>query len=167
MYISFFSYFKVTGEIAKIAIPSIFKPSTDRLGTTANASVLLDPPAVLIRKSSIALPPLDVSQNAPEKWKHGQPPKKRAIEHMVTLAEATDVDAGDLNDSFPTLYLVIRSRRQPTAPTPQVANPPETAQFFDNETALKQIHTHNIHDNLDLTIKLHLQDHVLSTTCLK
>ncbi len=32
-----------------------------------------------------------------------------------------------------------------------MAVPPEPAQFSDNETALKQIHTHNIQYNLDLT----------------
>ncbi len=54
-------------KLQKIAIPSIFKPSTDRPGTTAKVSVPHGPPAVLTRKSSAALPPLDVSQNAPEK----------------------------------------------------------------------------------------------------
>ncbi len=51
-------------KLQKIAIPIIFKPSTDRPATTAKASVLRDPPAVLTR--STALPPLDVSQNTPE-----------------------------------------------------------------------------------------------------
>ncbi len=50
-----------------------------------------------------------------------------------------------------TLYPVRRRRRQPTPSTPQVADPPEPAQFSDNETALKQIHTRNIQDNLHLT----------------
>ncbi len=70
---------------------------------------------------------------------------------MVTLPEATDVEAEDPNDSLPTLYPVRRHRRQPTPPTPQVADAPEPAQFSDNETALKQIHTRNLQDNLDLT----------------
>ncbi len=135
----------------KIAIPSIFKPSTGRPGTTAKASVLRHPLAVLTRKRSTALPPLEVSQNAPEKRKCGRSPKKRAIEAMVTLPEATDVEAEDLNDSLPTLYPVRRRRRQPKPPTSQVDNPPELAQFSDDETALKQIHTRNIQDNLDIT----------------
>ncbi len=97
------------------------------------------------------MPPLDVSQNAPEKCRRGQPPKKRAIEPMVTLPEATNVEAEDLNDSLPTLYQVRHRRSQPTPSTPQVADLPEPAQFSDNETALKQIHTSNIQDNLDLT----------------
>ncbi len=58
-------------KLQKIAIPGIFKPSTDRPGTTAKASVLRDPPAVLTRKRSTAMPPPDVSQNAPEKQKRG------------------------------------------------------------------------------------------------
>ncbi len=70
---------------------------------------------------------------------------------MVTLPEATDIEAEDLNDSLATLYPVRLCIRQLTPSTPQVADPPEPAQFSDNETALKQIHTHNIQDNLDLT----------------
>ncbi len=70
---------------------------------------------------------------------------------MVTLPKATDVEAENLNDSLPTLYPVRCRRHQPALSTPQVADPPEPAQFSDNETALKQIHTRNIQDNLDLT----------------
>ncbi len=87
----------------KIAIPNLFKPSTDRSGPTAIASVLRDPPAVFTRKRSTALPPLDVSQTAPDKRRSGRPPKKRAIEPMVALPEATGAEAEDLNDSLPTL----------------------------------------------------------------
>ncbi len=54
-------------KMQKIAIPSLFKPSTDRPGPAAKASVLRDPPAVLTRKRSTALPPLDVSQTTPKK----------------------------------------------------------------------------------------------------
>ncbi len=50
----------------KIAIPS-----TDRPGPAAKASVLRDPPAVLTRKRSTALPPLDVNQTAPDKRRRG------------------------------------------------------------------------------------------------
>ncbi len=99
----------------------------------------------------MALPPLDVSQTAPDKRRLGRPPKKRAIEPMVTLPEATDVEAEELNDSLPTLYPVRHRRWQPTPSIPQVDVPPEPATFSDNETALKQIHTCNIQDNLDLT----------------
>ncbi len=138
-------------KMQKIAIPSLFTPSTDRTGPAAKASILQDPPAVLTRKRSMALPPLDVSQTAPDKRKHGQPPKKRAIEPMVTLPEARDIEAEDLNDYLPTLYPVRRRRRQPTQSIPPVDVPSELAQFSDNETSLKQIHTRNIQDNLDLT----------------
>ncbi len=98
----------------KISIPSLFKPSTDRPGPAAKASVLRDPPAVLTRKRSTALPPLDVSQNAPDKTRCGRTPKKRAIEPMVTLPEATDVEAEDLNNSLPILYPVRCRRKLPT-----------------------------------------------------
>ncbi len=86
----------------KIAIPSIFKPSRDMPDITAKASVLRDLPAVLTRKRLTALPPLNVSQNAPEKWKCGRPPKKRVFEPMVTLPEATDVETEDLTHTAHT-----------------------------------------------------------------
>ncbi len=140
-------------KLQKIAILSLFKPSTERHGPATMASVLRDPPAVLTRKRSIALPPLEVSKNATEKWRRGRPPNKRTIKPMVTLPEATSVEAEDLNDSLPTLYPVRCCRCQPTPSTPQVANPPEPAQLSDNETALKQIHTSKIQDNLDLTCR--------------
>ncbi len=107
MYISFISNYKVTSENAiPIAIPSLFKPSTDRPGPAAKASILLDPPAMLTRKRSTALPPLDVSQTVHDKRKCGRPPKKRAIEPIVALPKAAEVEKEDLNDSLPTLYLV-------------------------------------------------------------
>ncbi len=140
-------------KMQKIAIPSLFKPSTDRPDPAAKGSVLRDPPAVFTRKRSMTLPPLDVSQTAPEKRRCGRPPKKRAIEPMLTLPEATDIETEDLNDSLPTFYPVRHRRRQPTPSTPQTVDPPEPAQFSDNETALKQIHTRNIQDNLDLTCR--------------
>ncbi len=75
-------------KLQKIAIPSLFKPSTDRPGPAAKKSVLRDLPAVLTRKRSTALPPLDVSQTLPEKRRRGRPPKKRAIEPMARLPKA-------------------------------------------------------------------------------
>ncbi len=78
-------------------------------------------------------------------------PRQGLMSLWVTLPDATDIEAEDLNDSLHTLYPVRLRRRQPTSSTPQVADPPEPAQFSDNETDLKQIHTHNIQDNLDLT----------------
>ncbi len=137
MHISFISNYKLTGEISENC-NSLFKPSTDRSGPAAKASVLRDQPAVLTRKRSTDLPPLDVSHNTPEKRKRGRPPKKRAIEPMVTLPEATDIEAEDLNDSLPTLYPVRHRIRQPTPSTTQVDDLPERAQFSDNETTLKQ-----------------------------
>ncbi len=46
----------------KIAISSLFNPSTDLPGLAAKARVLQDPPAVLTRKRSMILLPLDVCQ---------------------------------------------------------------------------------------------------------
>ncbi len=58
-------------KMQKIAIPSLFNPSTDRPGPAAKARVLRDPPAVLTKKRSTALLPLDVSQTTPDKRRHG------------------------------------------------------------------------------------------------
>ncbi len=60
-------------KILKIAIPSLFTPSTDRPGPAAKSRILRDPPAVLTRKRSTALPLLDVSQPAPDERRHGRP----------------------------------------------------------------------------------------------
>ncbi len=64
----------------KTAIPSLFKPSTDRPEPAVKASIHQDQTAVLTRKRSMALSPLDVSQTAS--------------------------DAEDINDFWPTLYAV-------------------------------------------------------------
>ncbi len=45
-----YSITRSQAKIQKIAIPSLFKPSTDRPGPAAIASVPQDPPAVLTRK---------------------------------------------------------------------------------------------------------------------
>ncbi len=54
-------------KMQKIVIPSLFKPSTDRPEPAAKANILRDPPAVLTRKRSKALPTLDLSQTARDK----------------------------------------------------------------------------------------------------
>ncbi len=97
-------------KLLKIAIPSLFTPSTNRPGPAVKANILWDPPAVLTRKRSTALPPLDVSQPAPEKWRCGRPPKKRVIDTVLLLPEDADIVAQDLNESLPTLYPVRRHR---------------------------------------------------------
>ncbi len=80
---------------------------------------------------------------------------------MVTLPEATDIDTEDLNDSLLTLYPVRHHRRQLTPSTSQVVDPPEPAKFSDNETALKQIHTHNIQDNVVQNLGTsHIEQHL-------
>ncbi len=97
-------------KLQKIAIPSLFTPSIDRPGPAIKAVILRNPPAVLTRKSSMALPPLDVSQLAPEKWRNGRPPKKRATDPVLPLPEAANIVAEDLNETLPTLYPVRRHR---------------------------------------------------------
>ncbi len=57
-------------KLQKIAIHSLFTPSTDRPRPAVNASILHVPPAVLISKKSTALLPLNVSQPTPEKKFH-------------------------------------------------------------------------------------------------
>ncbi len=47
--------------------------------------------------------------------------------------------------------VVRRCRWQPTPPIPQVDVQLRPVPYSDNETALKQIHTRNIQDNMDLT----------------
>ncbi len=86
---------------------------------------------------------------------------------MVTLPEATEVEAENLNNSLLTLYPVRRRRRQPTPCIPQVADPPEPAQFYDNETALKQIHTRNIKITWTSHVELHQLDQLILTTYLR
>ncbi len=55
-----FPIIRSQAKIQKIAIPSLFTPSTDRPGPAAKTSILQDPPAVLTKKRSMDLPPLDV-----------------------------------------------------------------------------------------------------------
>ncbi len=74
-------------NIQKIEIASLLMPSTDRQGPAAKAIILRDPSAVLSRKRSTALPPLDVSQPAPDKRRLCRPSKKRVIEPIVALPE--------------------------------------------------------------------------------
>ncbi len=95
-------------KLQKIAIASLFTSSTDRPGPAVKASILRDPPAVLTRKRSTALSPLDISQPAPEKRR--RPLEKRAIDLILPLPEAADIVAEDLNVSLPTLY-PVRHRR--------------------------------------------------------
>ncbi len=106
---------------------------------------------MLTRERSTALLPLDISQPTPKKWRLGCPSKKRAIDPILPLPEAADIVAEDLNESLSTLYRVRRCRQQPTLAIPQLEAPHEPEPFSKNKTALKQIHTHNLQDNVDLT----------------
>ncbi len=100
-------------KLQKIAIPSLFKTDTASTGSTAKASILRDPPAVMARKKLTTLPPLDVSQSALEKRRLGCPPTKRAIETIAPIPELNEVIDYDLNETHPTLYPVRCCRRQP------------------------------------------------------
>ncbi len=93
-----------------IAIPSYFTPSTDRPEPVIKASILRDPPAMLTRKMSTALPPLEVSQPTPEKWRHCRPLKKRVIDPILPLPADADIVAEDPNEFLPTLYPVRHCR---------------------------------------------------------
>ncbi len=97
-------------KLKKITIPSLFTQSTDRSGPAVKASILQDPPSVMARKRSMALPPLDVSQPSPEKRRRGCPPKRRATEPILSIPEVIEVVAEDLNETLPTLYSVRRGR---------------------------------------------------------
>ncbi len=118
------------------------------------ASILRDPPAVMARKRSTALPPLDVRQSAPEKRRRGRPPTKRVIEPIAPIPELNEVMANDLNKTLTTLYPVRQRRRQPAPVAPQVLAPPQPPPYNNDETALKQIHTRkytHLQDKVDLT----------------
>ncbi len=84
-------------KLQKIVIPSLLKTDTASKGPSAKASILQDPPAVMARKRSTALPPLDVSQSAPEKSRRGRPPTKRAIVPIAHIQELNKVVADDHN----------------------------------------------------------------------
>ncbi len=64
----------------------------------------------MARKRSTALPPLDMSQPAPDKKRRGHPPKKRATEPIIPIPEVNKVVAEDLNETLPTLCPVRRCR---------------------------------------------------------
>ncbi len=98
----------------------------------------------MVRKRSTALPTLDVSQSAPDKRRHGHPP-------IVPILELNEVVAEDFNGTLPTLYSVRHLRKQPAPEATQVLAPPEPPPYNNDEMALKQIHTCNLQDNVDLT----------------
>ncbi len=66
-------------KLQKIAIPSLFKTNTASTGLTVKVCILRKPPAATARKRLTALPPLDVSQSAPEKRRCVRPPTKWVI----------------------------------------------------------------------------------------
>ncbi len=105
----------------------------------------------MARNRLTTLPYVDVSQSAPEKRRCGHPPTKRPIEPIAPIPELNEVLADDRNKTLPTLYPVRRHRRQPALVAPQVLAPTELPPYYNDETALKQIHTCNLQDNKDFT----------------
>ncbi len=85
-----------------------------------------------------------------EMWR---PPTKRALTPTAFTPVIDDIVADDINETLSTLYLVRRHRRKPAPAAPQVSAPPEPIPYNDDETALKQIHTSNLQDNVDLTCR--------------
>ncbi len=83
-------------KLQKIVIPSLFKTDRASKWLSAKASILQDPPAVMARKRLAALPPLDVSQSAPGKRRHGRPPIKKAIVPISPIPELNEVMAKTL-----------------------------------------------------------------------
>ncbi len=123
-------------------------------GPNPKASVLRDPPAIMARKRSTALPPIDLSHTAPKKREHGCPPLKRTVQPAPPISDTDDNIVEDMNETLPTLFSVRRQRRQamPVAQLP-IIQPDALLPYNDDEIALKQIHTHNLQDNVDLTCR--------------
>ncbi len=134
-----FAVTRTQAKLHKIVIPSLFKTNTASTG-----------PSVMASKRLTALPPLDISQSAPEKRRCGRPPTKRAIEPIAPIPELNEVMSDDLNETLPTLYLVRQCRKQPAPEAPQVLALPEQLPYKNYEMALQQIHTRNLQDNMDL-----------------
>ncbi len=59
--------------------------------------------------------------------------------------------ADNRNKTLPTLYPIRCHRRQPAPEVQQVLVPPEPPPYNNDEMALKQIHTRNLQDSVDLT----------------
>ncbi len=101
----------------------------------------------MARKRLTALPPLNFTHSAPEERRRGRPPTKGAI---APIPELNEVMADDLNETLPTLYPIRCHRKQPAPVAPQLLAPPELPPYNNDEMALKQIHTHNLQDDVDL-----------------
>ncbi len=105
-------------------------------------------------KRSTALPPIDLSQTTPKKRGHGRAPLNRTVQPAPPIADIDDNIVEDMNETLPTLFLVRCRRRQamPVAPLPTV-QPDALLPYNDDDTALKQIHTSNLQDNMDHTCR--------------
>ncbi len=138
----------------KIAIPSLFKTDQATSGPNPKASVLRDPPAIMASKRSTALAPIDLNQTTHKKRGHGCPPLNRTVQPTPPIADIDDNIVEDMNETLPTLFPVRRRRQQavPVAPLPTV-QPDAQLPYNDDEMALKQIHIHNLQDNIDLTCR--------------
>ncbi len=62
-----FPFTRSQGKLQKVAIPSLFGIDQATAKPSQKPSILRDPPSVIARKRSTALPPIDVSHTAPKK----------------------------------------------------------------------------------------------------
>ncbi len=138
-------------KLQKVAIPSLFGTDQATAKPSQKPTILQDPPSLMARKRSTALPPLDVSQTAPKKRGHGHPSTVRVDIPTPDALDIEDNVLDDLNDTLPTLYLTRHHRRQQPIPPPTVIAPPDHLPYNNDETALRQINTPNLQDNVALS----------------
>ncbi len=145
-----FPLMRSQAKLQKIAIPSLFKTNPAPSGPNPKASVLRDPPAIVASKRSTALPLIDLNQTTPKKRGRGCPLLNRTVQPTPSIADIDYNIVEDKNETLPTLFPVRRRRRQamPVAPLPTV-QPHTQLPYNDDETALKQIHIHNLRHQLD------------------
>ncbi len=125
-------------KLQQVAIPNLFQPDTR--GPAHKASIIRDPPAVITRERSTAVPPLVPPEPAPAKRGRGHPRKIRTPATTATIQEPNVEQDLDLNDTPPTLYPITCKVRQPApVPSPGIG-PPPTPLYNEDETALKNIH---------------------------
>ncbi len=135
-------------KLQKISIPPLFKSSS-----TASISTQ-KPPAVLACKRSTSLPPVYLGTNAPKKHGCGWPPNIRVVQPIPAIPDVEPDVVEDINETLPTLFpLRKRVWRRQAVPQaqPAIVQPDAPLPFIEDQTAVKQIHTRNRQDNIDLT----------------
>ncbi len=168
-----FPLMRSQAKLQKIAIPTLFKGGMTTICPKKRPSLLRDPPDVLAGKRSTAPTPADLGTTT-----HKKRGRCRPLLHRVQQPTSTipDEDPDDLQDieTLPTFPVRRRLRnRQPVLPAqPLIFQPDATLPYFEEETAIKQIYSRNLHDNIDLmrrtvparpnahdTIPLVIEDH--------